>query len=563
MANYNVKVTGTKTTGTSIIGDWSDANCYNASTFPGISDAAGDTLVFDTGTYLISTTRIYNLGLSLLARGNGPVTIGLSAPASYVLQPSGGSSQTFIINNIDIDISLATVAGINWGNRGAPYNILCDGLGSVGNGVSFMLLGIRQGSVAFDNLRVNGTFSGATIITGLNLGLTSDTTVTFNNPAMGCFSDRAGPSTLFALTKDAGSTSNVDVSFTNIQGSHDVRPGGALATVFTIDILNSDTANIDGGNINCYSDSTNGSAGIRVRGGNNTTLQTKNPVTKNVTVNAEFYAGTAIDIGTDDTVGFVTNPQTHDNVVIGGITPPNASVTPHGIVHRGMSDGDLYKNTASRFHTPFMLSTCNNKAARAYSNFAYDCYGPCLSAKGNSDGLFVNNTVVITPLSFTTVTQGTKGIFAREQGATVNTNVDYNNNNILVFGYSGSRQFAHTGIDALDEATFSNNNFYSDTALPSDAWDYKGSAYGTLAAWNVAEGNNATDKDNFTSTAAQFLAANGNADATPKPTTTGGGVKVTGNGPRIEGFDNEPFSDAEIDQGYIQSTHSPNHPKNL
>jgi len=154
-------------------------------------------------------------------------------------------------------------------------------------------------------------------------------------------------------------------------------------------------------------------------------------------------------------------------------------------------------------------------------------------------------------------------MWAREQAATVNTAITYSNNNIIAFGVSSSNVFTRVGIDVNDTATFTNNNFYSDGALPADAWEFKGSTYGTLAAWNAAEGNNATDKDNFTSTSTQFLANNGDADITPKLSTIGGGVDVTSTGPRVSGLDDEPFSDTEIDQGAIQSTHSPNHPANL
>jgi len=527
MANYNL---------------WTDVNCYNASNFSVISEANLDTFVFSAGIYNIPARWTVTSGVSINLRGNGLVTIGLAASDTYVLQISGGAGETVELNGINIDSTNATIAGVNFANRGAAYSIISENLGFVIGGNAAAVFAFRQGDATFNNLILAGTYLGTTIINSTALTEGGNSNIVFNDPVLSVLSARAGPSTMLSLSKDSISNSVLSVTINNIQGFFDARPGGALGTAIAFDIFGADSVLVDGGDFTVYSDSTNGSEGVLVRGGNATNLQTVNPIVRNLTVHEEFYAGTGIDIGTDDTVDFVVNPQTYDNEVIGGVTPPNSGVTPHGIVHRGMSDGAMYSNRLSRLHSPTMMSTCTNANARSHSNYIFDCYGPCLSAKGNSGATTFNSTVVIAPLSFSTVDFVPKGMFAREQAATINTNIAYINNNIIVLGYAGTRQFVQVGLNPADAATFISNNFYSDTPLPAAAWDYQGAQYGTLAAWNAGEGNSATDKPNFTSSAAALIAAFGNGDVTPLPSTIGGGIKVTGNGPRVPGINGEPLT---------------------
>jgi len=573
VANYNISTTGIRTTGPSTVDDWTDANCYPASALSGIVEADSDTFVFNenlaglgTTSYQASAEVTWTKAITVSTRygANGGGAILGRASGGGVVNINPDSTATFTVNDLKFSGSNISTRIVYLATNIAEKNIVLNRIETIGDGAA-VAINISQGngSVTMNDCIVSGSYSGNIVYANTTLGANSAMVLTIDGLHYDNVTSTRAGEVLACAFRSANTASVTTANISNVTGSINF----TNAAGFSWGIECSGVNNVVLEDCNFTVDAIvtgSGNYCTLVRGQDTGNRLTTRPVIRNNIFNHNCPSGDGISVGTDAEtgLGFTINPQVHHNVVTG---INSAAYSPHGIGVRGLASGDIYANHVKRFHSPLILSLCTNDNVRAFGNLLTDITGTetvGISLKGNSGGVAHNNTVIITPSSV----DGNSdcfGIWAREQGATANSASKTYNNNILILVVTPKvGGFATVGVG--DANTFSNNNYYSDQALPATSWAYAGTTYATLALWNAAqETNDATDNANFTATVAEIVAAFG--DLTPdevsaNATTNGGGLKWwTGANPDTL---NEPLSSFDIDQG-LQSKNGDFHPTNL
>lgn len=113
MAVYHVKTTGTKTSGASISGDWSDSNCYADFNDALIASDADDTVILDDEDHTINAPAAvgnWNENKTVQSRGGDPTACSLSVTSGdeYVLDIGPGSGSNVVVNLAGFKISCTT-----------------------------------------------------------------------------------------------------------------------------------------------------------------------------------------------------------------------------------------------------------------------------------------------------------------------------------------------------------------------------------------------------------------------------------------------------------------------
>lgn len=572
MANYHFSLTGTRAAGASTADDWSDANCYPQTAITTVAKADGDTWIFNetnTGaavtTYAPSTdpniTKAITVSTRYGAAGDGVKLERTSGGTLLTINPD--TTATCTINDIIFSSVNITTQQLNLPAGAVNRNIVLNRPTFIGSGAPVAInLSQESGSLKITDTKVQGSYSGNIFLGAATSGANGPMTVTVDGLEFDNVSLTSSGGVYGFLLRKGNFASVCNATVKRVTGTVTCTNATGYASVIEVQGFN--TAEVVNSNFTLTSTATaQSNYGIKLHGKDAANMKTDNPRAWNNTVNFNCPAGDAISIGQDAEtgVGWTTNGIIAHNTAVG---IASTAYSPHGCVLRGVASGKMYANKIRRFHSPIMLSLCTNDAVLAYGNLITDVYGVGLSAKGNSGGIFANNTVIVTPNSIDGSVTLPYGQWAREQGATNNTAVKFYNNNIIWLGVTKSGMFALVGA-ATNAATFSNNNYYADLGPHATAWAYQGVNYATLSAWNTAqETTDATANPMFSATIAHIKAAFGNLSAdqlaTPAAYRGGGQKWWTGVYPDTAG---EPLSPlAPIDIGIGSKTH-PFHPNNL
>ena len=573
MANYYFSATGTKTTGASTVDDWTNANCYSQTYIHSIVEADGDTYVFNESLYGLGTTT-YTAG-GEIAIGKA-ITIstryGVNGGGAILNRSSGGtlmslnpdSTTTCTVNDVTLEGTGVSSSSLTLSSSLVSKAIVLNRVKfsnspSAGPCITFSQ---ECGSVTINDIECSGTIASSFLFGAATLGTTAAMSVTIDGVAFNSVTATAAG--FYGILLRKGNVANaVTVDISNVTGT--INATGASGAPNIIQVQGCNTVKVHDNDFTVSNVAVQTCYGINVYGLDATNRLTNNAKIYKNTVNFYCRAGDAISAGQDSEtgLGYTTNPQLYRNTVRG-----QASIadSPHGMVLRGLASGRMYANKISRLHSPLMLSLCTNDNAMAYGNLIYDCYGVCISLKGNSGGQMHNNTAVITPNSIDGSVTLPYGIWAREQGAVANSASKTYNNNILWLGVA-PKLYGFAYVDTADANTFSNNNYYSDQSLSNVPFAYTASTYASLALWNAAqETTDATANAIFTASIADITAAFGDLDPDEYMATAlnyGDAQKWFTTNNEMEGANGQPFPSFNIDKGACPSHHSPWHPLNL
>lgn len=584
MANYNFSLTGTKGSGESLPAtDWTDANCYSQASIHSLTGANGDTFGFNetnTGAgisiYVPSFEVVYTKGITITTRygaaGDGAMLQRASGGTLCTINPD--STAAFVANDLKFSSANVSTRALNIAAGAIDKSITLNRVELAGLTANFGIeLGLSMGSLVISDLIVSGTFASSIMFGAANLGLDGVTSVTIDGITMNGVSLLAAGTGYGLLLRGANAANATSVTFAGTVSGVITNTGGGAISALEIQGVN--TVSVSGfgasGQLELASSSSGvNSYGIIIRGLDAGNRQTVNAMVEDSDPFFNCPAGDAISCGFDPDNGlnYTVNPTIRNCNPLGIAATNN---TPHGIVLRGLSSGQAYANHCRRFHSPLMLSKCDNDAVEAYGNLITDGYGPLtdrgvgLSLKGNSGGVMHDNTVIITPNSIDgSASNNISAIWARAQDVNSNTASKAYNNNIIWLGMP-MPDFGFSNVATGHANTFSSNNYYTDQTLPTSPFTYTGTGYADVTAWNAAqETNNATATAIFNTTAAAIIAAFGNlpiAQLVASAATVGGGEKWWGNNPRPDTL-LEPLPDTDIDRG-VQSANSVNHPSKL
>jgi len=575
MPNYNFKLTGTKTTGPSIVDDWTDANCYPESRIHSIVEVDGDIYNFDenlaglgTTTYIASFAWSISKGITVNTRfgANGGGAILSRASGGSLIELSADSTVMTTINDLKFSSDSISFAMMVMSSSIVSKNVTLNRLEFIGASTTAQVISLQQenGTIVINDIVISGIYTASLIYGAATMGANSTVDITIDGVH---FNNVIGQSSVgfYGILLRKGNFANaVSTKVRNVTGI--VTAANISGAFRAIELQGIDEMLIEYCSHTVVGTATANSAyGILIVGLDAVNRQAINPIVRYNDIKFNCPAGDACSIGADTTIDFMINPRVHDNE-FAGLLPASlvsSGVSPHGLTMRGLPSGKAYRNIIHGFHSPLMHSLCTSDEVQSVGNFIYDCYGVIYSYKGNSGGIMANNLAIVTPNSMDGTVTKPYGTWAREQGGTANSAGQSINNSIIYLGMIKPGMFAL--VDAGDALTLSNNNYYTDQVLPADAFSYQGTDYDTLAAWNVAHEAEATDKKNFSASVAEIIAAFGNLDIdelVANSDTYGGGIKWwTGANPETLG---EPLPDlvSHIDQG-LQSRNGPLSLKNL
>lgn len=574
MANYQFRPTGTRSSGASTVGDWSDANCYPASAILGITQADDDTFIFDenlvgamqphtaTGQWIL--TKNIQVSTRFGEAGSGAVFEANSGTTSLAIRPLGANS---VVGITDLNFTNNFTAGQMMSSQHFTnkIDITLTRVGFIGTGLNAAaVLGSENGngSLTMIDCSVTGIVNGASIIRDSSRAAEDmDYEVTIDNLTIDIVTSPVAIMSAIKLTK----SDTAFASTCTIKNSH-MSCTSLSKHVQMVRLVGFNTTVVEDNVINVTSPSTSESVGINVLGNIGTGANRTNvgAITRRNTVNMNTTAGHAILIGEQGHTGLdiMQDSETYLNIATGN---DGTSGAPHGITAAGLSSGKLWGNKINRFHQGLLYLYCDNDAVEGTGNFLWDIWDAALSYEGCSGGIMANNTVVTCPSSIVGKTTIARGIWARNYSGTANTGGKAYNNNIIVLGDTRDGMFIEVGTVALrvgDSFTYSNNNYYTDQVIPSNAWHYNNNTYQTLTLWNAGEGTDETDTLNFGGVIADMIAKYGRdvEDALVTIDNYGGGLEwFTGAGPQTL---LEPLPNIDIDQG-IQTANGPFHPSRL
>lgn len=484
MANYHISTTGTKSSGTSTADDWTDANCYNQTNVHSITAASGDTFIFSAGTYTLSGTITHLFSTDIKTRGNGDVILQRTTGASVVEINPNNTTKAYL-RGIGTDRMIVvgdsvTSSPVLLTNRANDKDIEINQV-TIRRSAGVYGLGIlhRRGTLSLNDVLFEGVFAQNVIESTTSLADTANMTINLTDVGFDCSSAINGAAYGVKLQK-ANAAFTLTVNIDNLYGSYNANGGssavayGCLITGGTITIENS-----EGWTVAQQSTATGGAA-MMVRGLDAANQAALNPIVRRNKITYLSQVGDVLGIGQDTTVGFQNGHIVYGNTLTG---INNEAGSPHGLAIRGSASGRAYGNKIYRCHSPLIHSLCTSDNVISSGNIIYDCYGVGLSFKGNSGGQMNNNTVHLHVTDYSTPTP--KGIWARDQSGTANSASKAYNNNIYVDGLSHQYQFVL--VETGDACTFSNNNYYTNTTLPTGGWSYTGTDYDTLVAWQAVE----------------------------------------------------------------------------
>ena len=194
--------------------------------------------------------------------------------------------------------------------------------------------------------------------------------------------------------------------------------------------------------------------------------------------------GMVITIGDDDAAsaafGFVNEGQVYDNLVY-GTSASNASL--HGIFIGSGSNSRAYRNWVE--NVGIGLVDKEGNGSLWYDNIVVNCKSSYQRQKGSDNCLMTHNTCIATPgytgdmqdvaPNVTTGNNGSGSSFVGNLYAALGLSAG-----------SGAGQVRFSAVAVNQNPTFVKNDYYSDTAIASGAWNYEASNYGTIAAWQAA-----------------------------------------------------------------------------
>jgi len=582
MANYYFQPTGTRSTGASTIDDWSAANCYPPSAFVGLTQANGDTVVFDENLaglgkleYITNGQRIVTKGVTMSLRRGGEngsgAGIRLESNAStttLALRPD--STALVTVNDIEFTNEFVTNQMVSIQHFTNEKNIILNRVSWLGIGVNTskcLANDNGNGSFVMNQCKIRGLFTGLLITPGATDGADDfDYSSTVDGLDIDITASQLVLMEVFKLTKS--DTANIGMS--TIKNCN-IKIVSTIGHVRCFDVKGFSAPITENNNIDITSPSATESVGIQIWGNSGTGANrtTVGAITRGNTVNFNCLQGHAIEIGDITHAGLdvMQDSETYGNETIGlGI-----GGAPHGLTLSGLSSGKAWGNKIRGTHQGLLLLYCDNDAVEGCGNLIYDVWDANLSYEGCSGGTLANNTVVVTPSPVTGQTSTGRGIWARVFNSQLNTGSKAYNNNIIVLGAVRRGMFVEVGsisdpqLDVLDAQ---NNNYYfedPDGVLtpPSNAFVYRTSNYGDVANWNAGEGVDETAVKNFDGDVQEIIDAFGDVSLSKiveDAANAGGGFKWwNGVNPETLG---EPLSDIDTAQG-IQSANSPFHPKNL
>ena len=166
-------------------------------------------------------------------------------------------------------------------------------------------------------------------------------------------------------------------------------------------------------------------------------------------------------------VGSLKNARVFNNTITGAN---------HGVFVGWITDAKMYGNLV----TDSTLG-CISKGAttcKITGNVVVDCIGSGgLLAKGDTDSTFANNLVITNP-GVTTVSMiaGRVSVLVNSIGTVYTNNILFNNGGTVT-------KFVNYAVSQT--ATFFNNNYYSNAAIPTNSWVYAGANVADIAAWQA------------------------------------------------------------------------------
>ena len=574
MANYYFSATGTRSSSTSTVDDWSDANCYPQGNIHSIVEADGDTYVFNELLYglgqttytaggEIAFTKAVTVSTRFGALGGGAKLTRSSGGTLMSLNPD--STTTTTVNDVILEGSGVSSSSLTLSSSIVSKVIVLNRVKFSNSPSAGPCIAFSQecGSVTINDMEVSGTITQSFLFGAATLGTTAAMSVTIDGVAFNSVTATAGAGIYGILLRKGNVANVVTVDISNVTGSLNATVANGAPQ--GIQVQGCNNVKIHDNNFTVSNISVVTCYGINAYGLDATNRLTDRAKIYRNTVNFHCRAGDAISAGTDAEtgLGYTTNPRIYGNTAVG-----QASIadTPHGICLRGLASGRIFANKIKRLHSPLMLSLCTNDNVMAYGNLIYDCYGVVLSLKGNSGGQMHNNTAVITPNSIDGSVTLPYGIWARVQGAVANSASKTYNNNILWLGVA-PKLYGFVLVETGSANTLSSNNYYSDQALSNIPFAYTGTTYASLALWNAArETTDATANAIFTASIADITAAFGDLDPDEYMATAlnyGEAQKWFTTNNEMEGANGQPFPSFNIDKGACPSHHSPWHPLNL
>jgi len=440
----------------------------------GISVAqSGDTIVINNGTYVES---------SYLNPGVSNLTINPESDYGVTVQVSGTPSYIFVPTTAGLTIGKIILDGQNIANEIIHPGAVFSGLTINGT----RMLNFKQFAIDDVGRMTNLTMTGGWFIQtttstnsadGINLSL-GNSTNSITNGTINITTSASGVAGILVGTTVANNNTNIsNLSINIVQTNSSNTSSGIIVLGSTSAIISNNNLTISGGSSN---------DGISVP--SSTTIQnTSTNIHDNtvLAISGTSPGGHGIIVGNDSTTpgAGIVGPLVYKNTVTG---------FNHGMgFFCGVSNGIMSQNIVNKGTNSgggtigFILKQGNNNLIASNIVTGGPMTGGSLRSKADTNGSFINNTVIVDttsaePIYVTTDPNNSK-----------NTTGEYYSNNII-FVASGITSSVED-VDASNTSSFSNNDYYG--TFSTYPFHYQNTSYTSFSLWKANIEPSATNYD--------------------------------------------------------------------
>ncbi|MFA5937145.1 MAG: peptidoglycan-binding protein [Candidatus Paceibacterota bacterium] len=418
--------------------------------------SSGDTIIINDGIYIEA---------SFVSPSRSNLIINSETDYGVIIRAGSGVTRVFHVNYSGLTLGKIVLDA----NNTQTYCLTTDSSNNINsltiNGTKF-LNPKSQFAYFFhlSNLTMNGDWIAQSSQAGTGFTATADQSGTYEISA-GTITQTGVPTGITYAFRIIPSVTGNAISVSNLIINRTTSVDGNL---YGISVDGSSEISIHDNQFT-YSGATSVAA---INIANNATITTTSCSVYKNTGNLSGTSGYTIFIGNESTA----TPNKIQNVLVyeNNITGSN-----HGYAFSYITGGKMYKNYSNNLSIGIMGKYTVN--SEFYDNIIINPgAGGGLRSKGGNGDKFYNNKVVSAGDSFTLM-------YVTDSAS----NIEYKNNII----YSSQTNTRFVNAETGSTAIFSNNDYYNTQTLPSYAWIYNTSNYGTFISWLTAHDSNSINSN--------------------------------------------------------------------
>ena len=477
-------VSNTASNGYSVGNDINNGLTKSAAKLSGeaaISSAVnGDTIVFNSGTFVALTYYTVNKGIFLMPEFDFLTTLGGQSAMSVVhVNNESGEAK---IGRFVIDTSAAGAgSAITLNNAAASVARVIDGP-RLKIGTSAAITDYYNRGVVRINCEIFGSGGSFGYLGSTSAAELADKTVEISRLDFGEFVSGNGQFIGASISRKASSpAANLYVDVSGVVGTISTPNGVAGAHIYGVLVTGATNVDVHDIDLTIQKDGLSASVecvGIEVRA-TSQTAPTTSAVIRDSKINLFAPAGNGINGGGTGAVDYCQSVVISDCEATGQYY---AVATPHGIGLRGQGPGSkIYRCKSSNFYVGFIQSYCNG--SMVFNNVTDGCYGVDLYAKGcgaSSAPVFANNTM-IKRNRVGDMRSDLACMAANVQGTKVNTDTKFINNRAVLVDMTTKMSL----VAPSQNATFERNGYPKTSALVAESFSWHDTTM-DATAWAAA-----------------------------------------------------------------------------